>query len=47
VSGPYGDAVRERRFVGSRRTVKEWAAQSGLDLARSYLERNGRLRDRS
>lgn len=47
VSGPYGDAVRERRFVGSRRTVKEWAAQSGLDLARLYLARKGRLRDRS
>lgn len=42
VSGPYGDIVRERRLVGSRRTVKEWAAQSGLDLARRYLVRKGR-----
>ncbi len=37
VSGPYGNIVQERRFVGSRRTIKEWAAQSCLDLARRYL----------
>lgn len=37
VSGPYGDIVRQKRFAGSRRTVKEWAAQSCLDLARRYL----------
>lgn len=42
VSGPYGDVVLERRFVGSRRIVKEWAAQSGLDLARRYLAHQAR-----
>lgn len=44
-SGPYGDIVMERRFVGSRRTVKEWAAQSGMDLARRYLAYRGRSGD--
>lgn len=47
LSGPYGETVLERRFVGSRRTVKEWAAQSGLDLARRYLALKGRLGDLS
>lgn len=37
VSDPYGQAVVEKRFVGSRRIIKEWAAQSCLDLARRYL----------
>lgn len=38
LSGPYGDKVEERRFVGNRRTIKEWAAQTGLDMIRRYLE---------
>lgn len=46
VSGHYGDIVFERRFLGSRRIVKEWAAQSGLDLVRRYLARRGRMVDR-
>jgi nicotinamide-nucleotide amidase len=37
VSGPYGNIVQVRRFTGGRRSVKEWAAQSCLDLARRYL----------
>jgi nicotinamide-nucleotide amidase len=45
VSGPYGDAFWERRFFGSRRIVKEWAAQSGLNLVRLYLKSKGRIRD--
>ncbi len=43
VSGPYGDIVKKRRFAGSRRTIKEWAAQSCLDLARRYLLRRGKV----
>lgn len=47
VSGPFGSIVREKRFIGGRRTIKEWAAQAGLNLARLYLAGKGRLKDRT
>jgi len=43
VAGPHGERVEERRFVGNRRTIKEWAAQTGLDLIRRYLMADRRV----
>jgi nicotinamide-nucleotide amidase len=37
VSSPNGDAVRAHRFMGSRATVRERAAQTALDMLRRHL----------
>jgi nicotinamide-nucleotide amidase len=37
VAGPKGTAVDERRFLGSRRHIKESSAQAALNMLRLYL----------
>jgi nicotinamide-nucleotide amidase len=37
VSSPLGEAVRVHRFMGSRSTVRERAAQTALDMVRRHL----------
>ncbi|MCU0607595.1 MAG: competence/damage-inducible protein A [Candidatus Edwardsbacteria bacterium] len=37
VAGPYGTASDTRRFLGTRRVIKELAASTALDLLRRYL----------
>jgi nicotinamide mononucleotide (NMN) deamidase PncC len=37
VSSPLGEAVRVHRFMGSRSTVRERAAQTALDMLRRHL----------
>ena len=37
ISSPLGDAVRLHRFMGSRSTVRERAAQTALDMLRRHL----------
>jgi nicotinamide-nucleotide amidase len=46
VSGPFGDLAQERRFLGPRRTIKELAAQAGLNLLRLYLAKKGKVENR-
>jgi nicotinamide-nucleotide amidase len=38
ISSPRGEAVRKYRFMGTRRTIRERAAQSALDLLRRELQ---------
>jgi competence/damage-inducible protein CinA-like protein len=38
ISSPRGDAVRQFRFMGTRKTVRERAAQTALDLLRRELQ---------
>jgi nicotinamide-nucleotide amidase len=38
ISSPRGDAVRRYRFVGTRQTIRERAAQTALDLLRRELQ---------